>query len=304
MASLLFQIHSDLHLETPLLKPSYTHFTSASTFPLQAPNLFLLGDIGLIKHPQLFVFLRTLLLQRSDLRIFYILGNHEVYGMNMDVAVAKLEQFERDCNFERKRFFLLNRRRVDIDDRVTVLGCTLWTQIPAEAAQAVGSRVMDFCKTNGIWGRSVEEHNADHARDLAWLNAQVENIATNEPQREIVILTHHSPTVDVRANDQRHAKSEMAAGFCTDLSREVCWRSERVKMWAFGHTHFSCQYVDDGECGREVRKLVIANQKGYASVLANRGWEVEPVVVAAGEWRVVVGAMEEWRICVGREDHV
>jgi hypothetical protein len=44
----------------------------------------------------------------------------------------------------------------------------------------------------------------------------------------------------------------------------------RVKMWAFGHTHFNCDFEDklDGETGTETSagtrtKRVVANQKGY-----------------------------------------
>ena len=60
----------------------------------------------------------------------------------------------------------------------------------------------------------------------------------------------------------------------TNLEREECWTNPRVKMWAFGHTHFNCDFEDklDGETGTETStetstgtrtKRVVANQKGY-----------------------------------------
>jgi hypothetical protein len=223
-----------------------------------------------------------------------VLGNHKPYGTTLERAIQKFEDYEKDIErrYGQKRFYFLNRRGVDLNEKVTVLGCTLWTHIPASAALACTTLLTDFNEEKGIWERSVEEHNTDHARDLAWLNDTISQISQYEPQRKIIILTHHSPTTDARANDPRHARSSTNNGFRTDLSREVCWTLLQVKMWAFGHTHYNCQFYDhDMESGRLM--LVVANQKGYASPGGKTG-EVDAVVVEAGgdEWRVVIGAKE------------
>jgi hypothetical protein len=295
MSPLRFQIISDLHLETPLMNPSYSHFT----LPIHAPNLFLLGDIGLTQHPQLFTFLTSLLSTHSGLRIFYILGNHEPYHTTLENSIRSLQDYE--CQIVTtypdvpQRFHFLNRTRVDLDEQVTVLGCTLWTHIPSSSTHACASLLTDFNKDKGIWDRSVEQHNLDHAHDLAWLNTSVEQISISEPHRQVVVLTHHSPTIDRRANHPRHDKSSTNDGFRTDLSDEMCWTSGRVKMWAFGHTHFNCQFYDEGgsDASGMRKKLVVANQKGYGAEK-----EAEVVVVEAGDddgegkWRVVVGAKE------------
>lgn len=291
-----FQIISDLHLETPLQTPSYTYFSSPANFPLVAPNLFLLGDIGLIAHTQpLLSFLRSLLSRSPTLRIFYILGNHEPYHLTLENALSQMTCIESTLNNDYgPRFHLMHRRRIDLDSTVTLLGCTLWTHVPAQHASAVASALKDFSDSTGIWDRSLDDHNADHAADLSWLNAQVERIEKEEPHREMVVLTHHSPTTDVRANSPRFpAERPLNTGFRTDLSGERCWRSERVSVWAYGHTHFSCQFVDggDGEGEGRRRKLVVSNQKGYALAGGKGNWRIEPVAVGReeGEWEVVVG---------------
>ena len=46
--------------------------------------------------------------------------------------------------------------------------------------------------------------------------------------------------------------------FVTDLSDQICWTSANVRLWAFGHTHFNCDFEDLG-----TKKRVAANQKGY-----------------------------------------
>lgn len=63
--------------------------------------------------------------------------------------------------------------------------------------------------------------------------------------------------------------------------------SSKVKLWAFGHTHSSCNFRDE-----ETGKLIIANQKGYAGITAGRkkvGMEAKVVVVGEEGWVVVDG---------------
>jgi hypothetical protein len=71
---------SDIHLEFPFRQKDgsrgkgYTVFD----FPKMAPNLALLGDIGLACEDGLFQFLERNL--RRFERVFFVMGNHEGYG--------------------------------------------------------------------------------------------------------------------------------------------------------------------------------------------------------------------------------
>jgi hypothetical protein len=56
-----------------------------------------------------------------------------------------------------------------------------------------------------------------------------------------------------------HAGSKLSSGFASDLSREECWKSENVKAWAFGHTHWNCDFLDEQGNG----KMVLTDQRGY-----------------------------------------
>lgn len=84
MAPVLFQIMSDLHLET---HPSYNY-----PFKQKAPYLALLGDIGLIRDDQIFQFLEKQTNQYWV--VFFLLGNHEPTDLNLDAAKAKMRAFE------------------------------------------------------------------------------------------------------------------------------------------------------------------------------------------------------------------
>ncbi|KAI4646177.1 uncharacterized protein J4E79_010686 [Alternaria viburni] len=103
-----FQIVSDLHLETPVNNPQYLNVNLTVT----GSALFLLGDIGLVIHENLFVFLCDLLDQNRGCRIFYVIGNHEAYHTTLEHAVERMREFE---NLARReyggRFRLLCRDR-------------------------------------------------------------------------------------------------------------------------------------------------------------------------------------------------
>ena len=103
-------------------------------------------------------------------------------------------------------------------------------------------------------------HNEAHKRDLAWLNAQVADLEHSDVK--IVIFSHWSPSLDARATDPRHAGSPIASAFSTESSHDACFRSEKVKVWAFGHTHYNCDFMVERESGARQLRL-LANQRGY-----------------------------------------
>ena len=237
-----FQVVSDLHLETPLLQPSYTSFK----LPTPASNLCLLGDIGLVKDPALFDWLERLLHSTPNLNIFYVLGNHEAYQIRMETALLAMERFEQRMRLEYgHRFHFRNRTRFDLGADISILGCTLWSRAQDDQASAVARTLTDFSAASGIQDWTLGDHLEAHQKDLRWLNETVDDIERREPHRRIVILTHHSPTLDPRATAPQHAASPVDSGFATDLSGESCWRSPSVEMWAFGHTHYNCDYLDE-----------------------------------------------------------
>lgn len=255
---------SDLHLETPRMLPMYTSFHIEP----KCPYLALLGDIGSAHDHRLFAFLEEQLAQFEV--VFYVLGNHEPYqpedspeSVTREDAIFAMQDFEADVTTRRTgatgpslgRFVFLDRRRHDIDDRITILGCTLFSQIAESQKSTVSMFVSDFSKISN-W--TVDTHNEAHMADLAWLNEQVESISHDETHRTIIILTHYSPTTLPEANDQEHVEDDsgVQSAFVTDLSGEICWTSPSVKLWGFGHTHYNCDFVSHS-------KRVVANQRGY-----------------------------------------
>ena len=258
MDSLKFQLMSDLHLETPQARPSYSDFKIQP----QCPYLALLGDIGNVGDSRLFAFLEEQL--HNFQIVFYLLGNHEPYGTSRQTAQTTLRTFANKMEELRStrgstigQFVFLDQTRFDVSAAVTVLGCTLFSRISDDQRRSVALFCSDFSEMED-W--SIDAHNAAHESDVRWLNEQVEQTTREEPHRKIVVFTHHSPTMLEAANKPEHLQdvAQVRSAFVTDLSNQLCWESGNVKLWAFGHTHFNCDFEDPA-----TKKRVVANQKGY-----------------------------------------
>ncbi|CAG8961388.1 hypothetical protein HYFRA_00013336 [Hymenoscyphus fraxineus] len=257
------QIISDLHLETP---KSYNVFEITPS----APYLALIGDIGNAKDPEFFDFI-TKQLPLFKI-VFLLLGNHEPYHSSWTAVKNRIRDFEKKVKESPTSetlgsFVFMDQTRFDLSDDTTIFGCTLYSNITPEQSEHVSFGLNDFYHIED-W--TVEDHCKAHTSDLRWLNDQVNLISQNESNRKIIVLTHHSPTISPRSSDPAHSGSRISSGFMSDLSNETCWTSRNVKVWVFGHTHYNCDYVDDG-------KRVVANQRGYYFKPAE-GFDEEKVI--------------------------
>lgn len=246
------QIVSDLHLEAP------KGYVVVEIVP-KAPYLALLGDVGhAVQHKDDFLDFLTRKLMQFRI-VFFVPGNHEAYHSNWPDTLKVLTDFERETANDSSlgSFILLNRRTFRIPNTKTViLGCSLFSHIPSSCQERISFGVNDFYHIDD-W--DVNKHNVSHEQDLAWLNDEVETL---EEDTKIMIFTHWSPSVDPRAVDPKHENSPIASAFATDLSQEMCFKSPNVQTWAFGHTHFNCDFeVDRGASVSPIRLLT--NQRGY-----------------------------------------
>ncbi|KAJ4420028.1 hypothetical protein N0V82_004600 [Gnomoniopsis sp. IMI 355080] len=256
------QILSDLHLE---ISKSYEFFDIEP----EAPILAFLGDIGTIeKHKtECLAFFTKQLRQFSA--VLFVPGNHEAYHSSWPVTLATLREFEEDIRNDSSlgNFVLLDRTTYLVPDTdVAILGCSLFSFVPPERKMEVFQKLNDFYLTGKDW--DVDAHNAAHQRDLAWLNAQVAELEQRIDVDKVMILTHWSPSTDPRASDPRHAGSSISSAFSSDLSGEPCFTSNKVKAWAFGHTHYNCDFLFETQ-KRRTPLRILTNQRGYAFAQAD-----------------------------------
>jgi hypothetical protein len=214
--------------------------------------------------------------------IIYVPGNHEPYSTTWAAVLEWLDKLAEDVDLMRKRgddigkFIPLNRKRVDMeagDESVSILGCTLFSWIAPDKMKVVSHQVSDFHKIKrdekgSRW--TVDDHVAEFFKSVEWLNSEVEE--AEKEGKKVVIFTHHSPTTDDRAVEEKYRGDELTSAYSTDLSAHLCWKSQAVKVWAFGHTHYNCDYVD------EFGKRVFTNQKGYVMNGDSKGYDPGKVV--------------------------
>ncbi|KAH8883278.1 putative calcineurin-like phosphoesterase [Thozetella sp. PMI_491] len=232
------QLLSDLHLE---VGQQYSSFT----IPRSAPFLLLAGDIGrLIDYDQYLSFLQQ---QVANYKvIFLVLGNHEFYETDYDSGLAKAQALVAEPSLRGKVVLLHKTRWDDPNSNFTILGCTLWSAIADSARDIVRAKVKDFKK---ITDWSVEKHNALHADEVAWLKRELQETRG----RDVLIATHHAPSLQGTSSPQ-HVDNPWTSAFATDVLQQGTW--EGVGVWAFGHTHFSADFMCRG-----VR--IVSNQRGY-----------------------------------------
>ncbi|KAH8424323.1 uncharacterized protein LDX57_002074 [Aspergillus melleus] len=246
------QIISDLHLESPA---AYDVFEINP----KAPYLALLGDIGYAKDEGLYEFLRRQL--KAFRIVFLVLGNHEAYNISWPETKSTISRFKKRMDHIRGRgeelgeLVILDQTRYDISPATTILGCTLFSQVAQAQKESVSFGLNDFYLIDD-W--TIEAHQEAHAADVAWLNQQIDHISRTEPERKVVVFTHFCPSIDDKVADPRHANSKISSAFMSDLSAEPCWENRAVKLWAFGHTHFNCDFQD-----AKTGKAVTSNQRGY-----------------------------------------
>lgn len=228
------QILSDIHLE----------FCSgrAYNFPVTAPHLCLLGDIG---DPSTVVYKDFLHSQAERYEhVFLLKGNHSCYGRSMEEADDLIAQV---CAKYPAKLHYLNKTAFDLDQSFVILGCTLWSHVIDRQRLLVLSMLAD---NHHITRWSVHRNNEVHAAELEWLKSA---IATVEAAgKKAIVLTHHAPSCHGTSNP-KHANSPISSAFGSNLEYLL---KPPVVLWMFGHTHYSSDQQING-----VR--LCSNQVGY-----------------------------------------
>jgi hypothetical protein len=147
-------------------------------------------------------------------------------------------------------FIFLNRTRYDVSPSLTILGCTLWSAINPDDLDILSWSLNDFRRIDSF---NPASYDSAHKADLDWLTSTLEDIRSSSSRR-VTVFTHHAPTVE-GTGDPKYIGGPTNSAFATELTGMPCWGSP-VFLWAFGHTHWNCDFERRG-----VR--VFSNQRGY-----------------------------------------
>jgi predicted phosphodiesterase len=208
-----FQIISDLHLE--FYKKLPDHICN-DYFP-KSQTLILAGDIG---YPLSLMWRKFIDWCESKFtRIFYVLGNHEFYGVDMSKVTENVK-----FTFSTKpKFTLLERGVISELGPYKLIGCTLWSEPTPTAYYSMNDSNLLF--ENGkhvLLEKILELHNDDKK----WLEE-----TTDE---NTIVITHHIPSFELISPQYRteeYMKINCAyASNCDSIIR-------KSKAMIYGHTH-------------------------------------------------------------------
>jgi predicted phosphodiesterase len=221
---------SDLHLER--IKYQF-EITKA------APILVLAGDIGRFCDQQSY---RSFLVKQCEQfeMVLLVAGNHEFYGSSREEGLCIAQSFVDDSAMGGKLHFL-NRTRIDLPgSNTTILACTLQSHIAPDYTKLTN----DFQR---IQNWSVQDHNDEHKRDLAWLESTITQMSRDRIGRKIIIITHYAPAFEDTCHPL-HTNNAVSQCFSSHALRQMTtWQgAQQVTHWVFGHTHWNTKFKSKG----------------------------------------------------------
>jgi predicted phosphodiesterase len=190
----------------------------------------------------------------------YVAGNHEHYGTDIDINVAKAREAAKGTSV------LVASNDVHSIDGVDFLGCTLWTNFDLfgdrhKAMVLAGDMMNDFSKIRvDNYRRKFRPADAlaRHNESVAFLK---NGLARSNASQKVVV-THHKPIAtagDLKAPDGY--PDLIQANYCSDLTADFF--VDGPDAWVFGHTHQSVDAVVGRDRGRgRGPTRLISNAKG------------------------------------------
>lgn len=255
-----FRVLSDLHLEhyynkskickfkikklDNQIRPEFKQYINMSK-NYKVDYLILAGDI--VDYPNREIILPEFInsIKKYYKQIFYILGNHEYYGTRL--IRKKIEQHEKKKNREVEidteeiksleeqviseyrqicnslDITFLENDEYEISDKISIFGCTLWTNIEDIAYKRMTDRLY----------LTPEEIRKMHNFSREKIKHLIETQLEKKSEKKIIIITHHLPSYKLinRKYDDDITNSAFASN-CDDL-----FIAKNISYWIFGHSH-------------------------------------------------------------------
>lgn len=171
--------------------------------------------------------------------VIWVMGNHEYYGVDFK-AIDDIKQVLKSYT----NLHLLENECIELDGVKFICG-TMWTDLNRNDPRTVysaPSMLHDF------------KHIAGLTTDV-WLdmNAKFCDFLTSEVTDNCVVVTHHSPVLEV-IQEKWRGSVIMNGLYSSNLSSFIL--DNNIKLWIHGHTHGAYE-VQVGDC------LVTSNTRGY-----------------------------------------
>jgi hypothetical protein len=193
-----------------------------------------------------------------NIRIVYTPGNHEFYGMNMDVFMHDLHCLDVTSD----RLFILDGtyKYAHVIDDITFIGATLWTDFNKENAGVENIAYRNMNDYNYIMSGndrktvSINRILNEHYEQKKNIFRELERSTTDK----CVVISHHQPFLGTMVHGGVH--DALSYAYQVDLEKELNSCIKLPQYWFSGHTHTSVSTVRKYTNG-EVH--FISNQYGY-----------------------------------------
>lgn len=230
---------SDLHLEKKSIDLNLEYFTEICN-----PDIICLcGDIGDPLNQNYQHFLLDCA-NKCIIKTFVIMGNHEAYGKTLSETSNMISKI---CKKHDKLVFL-NNSAFDVGN-IRFLGSTLWSDIDISESWNIRCDISDF---HNILNWGIGQCKQTFSSNITWIQNEL-NVARNN-NIHVVVLTHHVPLLSL--GDPKYKGSPLKSAFASDLKKLFSSNSDIIKLWCYGHDHYSMDIVLEGT-------RIVSNQYGY-----------------------------------------
>lgn len=201
-------------------------------------------------------------IQENITRGIFIEGNHLNYSKSGQYQIDFRQGAERWLRNEFKDGSVryLENDIYEYED-IIFIGCTLWTDFCLYGEHVQDAAIMASWTFMNDYNYILCEHGEDliklfPRKTIEWHKKSIEyieKICSENPDKKIVIVSHHAPSKKSIAPQYR--SSELNPAYASNLE----WLIEKysnIKLWVHGHNHSNSNY-NIGQC------KVICNPFGY-----------------------------------------
>lgn len=222
-------------------------------------SLVLAGDIGSMKEPDCLVrFFDTVIPRFKE--VFYIPGNHEYYGGDLDKTDDKISDL---LDHHEDKLFFSSKGTSYEAGRPTINQCTLWTDYDGQNEESMleakngmnDYRLISRGKRTAIPEDMLEKH-INMLNDL--------EVHVNEGD---IVITHHLPSFQSVPEAYKHERVNGA--YATNLEEFIL--RKKPSLWIHGHTHDAFDYMIGNT-------RILCNPRGYGTQYKKNGYNPKLVV--------------------------
>ena len=189
-----------------------------------------------------------------------VAGNHLGYNFitgdkedTLNYSIKYLQE-----QFHQAPIYFLENQVVEIENIIFV-GCTLFTDFnlyinSLNSMMIAAYRLNDFryvkiLKDKKIKKITPQEQFEIHNKRKSF----IESICRNNPNKKIVVITHHAPSI--KSVPIEYGNDILSAAYASNLE-DIIQKYNNLKLWCHGHMHQNCDYTLYGT-------RIICNPRGY-----------------------------------------